>query len=371
MKSFPSCAGLTRASTTFLSCSVKDVDGRDKPGHDDLGRSQRTTVGMKRREFITLFGGAAAWPLAARAQQPVMPVIGLLQAGSAEPNAKRTAYFREGLSKTGYVDGQNVQIDARWAEGRNDRLPDLAADLARRRVAVIVTPLSTAATLAAKAATATIPIVFAVGGDPLKLGLVASLNQPGGNATGMSVLNVELTAKRFGLVHELVPQATHYFALVNPNSALTEPIIKALQADIPGIGRSVEIVRAGSDREIDAAFAEISQKTGGVLMVSPDELFFDRLAQIVALAAHHRLPTIYPYSDSTEAGGLMSYGTDERNVFQEVGIYVGRILKGEKPADLPVVQPTKFELIINLKTAKVLGLTVPPTLLALADEVIE
>ena len=327
---------------------------------------------MKRRDFITLVGGAAAlMPLAVRAQQPTLPVVGLLQAGSAEPNAKRAAAFREGLSRIGYIDGQNVQIEARWAGGRNDRLPEMAIDLVRRRVAVIATPASTAATLAAKAATATIPIVFAVGGDPLKLGLVKSLNQPDGNATGISILNVELTAKRFGLLHELAPQAAHYFALVNPNSALTEPIVKALQGDIPGIGRSVEIVQAGSDSEIDAAFAAISQTGGGVLMVPPDEFFFSRATQLVALASRYALPTIYPYREGAEAGGLMSYGTDELSVYHQVGTYVGRILKGEKPTDLPVMQPTKFEFVINLKTAKTLGLAIPPTLLALADEVIE
>jgi putative ABC transport system substrate-binding protein len=330
---------------------------------------------MKRRDFITLVGGAAAAPvlvpLAARAQQPALPVVGLLQAGSGEPNAKRAATFRLGLSETGYVDGQNVQIEARWAGGRNDRLPEMANDLVRRRVAVIATPASTAATLAAKAATATIPIVFAVGGDPLKLGLVKSLNRPDGNATGISILNVELTAKRFGLLHQLAPQAAHYFALVNPNSALTEPIVKALQGDIPDIGRSVEIVQAGSDSEIDAAFAAISQTGGGVLMVPPDEFFFSRATQLVALASRYALPTIYPYREGADAGGLMSYGTDELSVYQQVGTYVGRILKGEKPADLPVMQPTKFEFVINLKTAKALGLTIPPTLLALADEVIE
>jgi putative ABC transport system substrate-binding protein len=330
---------------------------------------------MRRRDFIAALGGAAAAPvlvpLAARAQQPALPVVGLLQAGSAEPNAKRAAAFRLGLSETGYVDGQNVQIEARWAGGRNDRLPEMANDLVRRRVAVIATPASTAATLAAKAATATIPIVFAVGGDPLKLGLVKSLNRPDGNATGISILNVELTAKRFGLLHQLAPQAAHYFALVNPNSALTEPIVKALQGDIPDIGRSVEIVQAGSDSEIDAAFAAISQTGGGVLMVPPDEFFFSRATQLVALASRYALPTIYPYREGADAGGLMSYGTDELSVYQQVGTYVGRILKGEKPADLPVMQPTKFEFVINLKAAKALGLAIPPTLLALADEVIE
>jgi putative tryptophan/tyrosine transport system substrate-binding protein len=274
------------------------------------------------------------------------------------------------LSKAGYVDGQNVRIEARWSEDRNDRLPELAAELVRLPVAVIATPLSTAATRAAEAATKTIPIVFAVA-DPLGLGFVASLSRPGGNATGFSTLNVELTAKRLGLLHELAPQAAHYFVLVNPNSALTQPIIKALQTDAPNIGRPVEIVRAGTDHEIDVVFAEIAQKGGGVLAVPPDEFVFNHAAQVIALAARHAVPTIYPWREQVQAGGLMSYGADEPTLCQQAGIYVGRILKGEKPADLPVEQPTKFDLVINLKTAKALGLTVPSGVLAIADEVIE
>jgi putative ABC transport system substrate-binding protein len=329
---------------------------------------------MRRRDFIALVGGAAAAPvlppLAARAQQPAMPVVGLLQAGSPEPNAQRLVAFRDGLSKAGYVDGQNVRIEARWSEDRNDRLPELAAELVRQPVAVIATPLSTAATRAAEAATKTIPIVFAVA-DPLGLGFVASLSRPGGNATGFSTLNVELTAKRLGLLHELAPQAAHYFVLVNPNSALTQPIIKALQTDAPNIGRPVEIVRAGTDHEIDVVFAEIAQKGGGVLAVPPDEFIFNHAAQVIALAARHAVPTIYPWREQVQAGGLMSYGADEPTLCQQAGIYVGRILKGEKPADLPVEQPTKFDLVINLKTVKALGLTVPSGVLAIADEVIE
>jgi putative ABC transport system substrate-binding protein len=327
---------------------------------------------MKRRAFLPLLGAAAAWPLAAHAQQqPAMPVVGFLHSGSPEPNVKRVAAFRKGLGEAGFVDGQNVAIEFRWAAGQDDRLPELAADLVRRQVAAIATPVSTAATMAAKAATATIPIVFAVGGDPVKLGLVASLNRPGGNATGISILNTELTGKRLGLLHELVPKATRFVALLNPNSALTEAIVENLQAGVPTLGLPVEIVRAGTEREIDAAFASVSQKPGGALMVPPDEFFFDRRALLVTLAARHALPAIYQAREYADVGGLMSYGTDSLNVYQQTGGYVGRILKGSKPADLPVVQPTKFELVINLKAAKALDLDVPDRLLALVDEVIE
>jgi len=249
-------------------------------------------------------------------------------------------------------------------------LPELAADLVRARVDVIATQLSTASTLAAEAATKTIPIVFAVGA-PLQLGFVASLNRPGGNATGFSTLNVELTAKRLGLLHELVPQAARYFAMVNPDSALTKPIIKLLQNDIPDIGGAIKIVQAGTVDEIDAAFVEISRQGGGALVVPPDEFVFNRLTQLIALAARDAVPTIYPWREAVAAGGLMSYGPDEPSLCEQVGGYVGRILKGEKPADLPVEQPTKFDFVINLKTAKTLGITVPPGVLAIADEVIE
>jgi putative ABC transport system substrate-binding protein len=329
-------------------------------------------VAMRRRTFITLLGGAAAtWPLVTQAQKPAIPVIGFLHSGSPKPTAHLVAAFRKGLGETGYLDGQNVAIEFRWAEGQYDRLPELAADLVRRRVAVIATPGSTPAALAAKAATTTIPIVFATGGDAIALGLVASLSRPGGNLTGYSLLNTELTAKRLGFLRELVPGAAHFVALVNPNSDLTNPAIKDLQAGAATIGLQIEILSAGSDHEIDAAFASLAQKPGSTLIVTPDQFLASRDAQIVALAARHAVPAIYPLREYSIAGGLISYGPNFADAYQQVGIYTGRILKGEKPADLAVQQSTKFELVINLKTAKALGLTVPFGLLNAADEVIE
>ena len=328
---------------------------------------------MNKREFITLLGGAgAAWPIAARAQQAAMPVVGFLGSSSAQVSAKDLEAFRQGLSKTGYVEGRNVVIEFRWTGGREDRMPELAADLVRRQVAVIAAPASTAGALAAKAATSNIPIVFATGSDPVALGLVASLNRPGGNATGVMSLNVELTAKRLGLLRELAPQATRLVALVNPNAVMTDAIIKDVHASVPTLGVSVEILFAGSsDRDIEAAFANLSQKPGGALLVTVDPFFFTRRALIVTLAARHALPTVYFRREFAEVGGLVSYGTSVDNIHELIGIYTGRILKGEKPADLPVAQPTKFDLVINLVTARAIGLNVPPTLLALADEVIE
>jgi putative ABC transport system substrate-binding protein len=323
---------------------------------------------VKRREFITLLGGAAAWPVAARAQQPAMPVIGVLHSGSPEQYANLMTAFRKGLSETGYVEGQNVAIEFRWAAGQDDRLPELAAELIRRQVAVIATPASTPAALAAKAATTTIPVVFTTSGDPVALGLVASINRPGGNATGIIGLTVETTGKRVGLLHELVPQVARVVALVNPNSMLTEVMVKDLGASG---GLPLEIVYAGTNLEIDVVFAQLAQTPGGALLVSPDPFFVYRRAQIVTLAARHALPVIYPVREFVEIGGLMSYGPNFANIVRQAGIYTGRILKGEKPVDLPVLQPTKLELVINLQTAKLLGLAVPATLLALADEVIE
>jgi len=327
---------------------------------------------VKRREFITLIGGAAAWPLAALAQQPAMPVIGFLGASSAQATVKNLEAFRKGLSETGYVEGRNVAIEFRWTEGREDRMPELAADLVRRQVAVIAAPASTAGALAAKAATSSIPIVFGTGADPVAQGLVASLNRPGGNATGVKSLNVELTAKLLGLLRELAPQANRFVALVSRNAAMTDAIVQEVHASVPTLGGPVEILYAGnSDRDIEAAFANLSQKPGAALLVTVVPFFFTRRALIVTLAARHALPTVYFRREFAEIGGLVSYGTSVDNMHELIGIYTGRVLKGEKPSDLPVVQPTKFDMVINLSTAKALAIDVPPTLLALADEVIE
>jgi putative ABC transport system substrate-binding protein len=327
---------------------------------------------MRRREFITLLGGAAVWPIAASGQQPAVPVIGFLGGTSAETSVKRLEAFRKGLRETGYVEGRNVAIEFRWAGAREDQLPELAADLVRRRVAVIAAPGSTAGALAAKAATSNIPIVFASSSDPVALGLVASLNRPGGNVTGVVSLGVELTAKRLGLLSELAPQAKRFVALVSSNAAMTDAIVKDVHANVPILGAPVEILYAGySDRDIEAAFANLSQKPGAALLVTVDPFFFTRRALIVALAARHALPTVYFTREFVDIGGLLSYGANVANIHELTGIYTGRVLKGEKPADLPVAQQTKFEMVINLSTAKALAIDMPHTLLARAEEVIE
>jgi putative ABC transport system substrate-binding protein len=326
---------------------------------------------MKRRAFITLLGGAAvAYPLAARPQQS-MPVIGFLHSGAPGPNANRVAGFRKGLSEAGFVEGQNLAIEYRWADGQAARLPEMAADLIRRQVAVIVTLSSQPATLVAKAATTTIPIVFTWPGDPVDTGLVASLNRPGGNATGISTLNAELAAKRLGLLRELVPKADAISALLNPTNPEADAVSRDLQATARTLGVQFRVLHAGTDPEIDAAFATLAAKPGGALLVNADPFLFIRRAQITALAARHAVPAIYYDREFAVSGGLMSYGTDLPTAWGQAGNYVARILKGEKPGDLPVAQPTKFELVINLKTAKALGLEVPPKLLFTADEVIE
>ena len=326
---------------------------------------------MKRREFITLLGGAAAaLPLAARAQQAAMPVLGFLYAGSPEPSAHLVAAFRAGLSEAGYVEGRNVSIEFRWAHNQADRLPDLANDLITRRVAAIVAPGSLLGPIAAKDATTSIPIVFSMGGDPVEVGLVSSFNRPGGNVTGISSMNSELGSKRVGLLHELLPTARR-FALLASVSPFTNPLVRDVQAGASTLGGEVEIIYATTNGDIDTAFAVIRRKQTDALVIAPGPLFNNNRVQLAILAARYAMPTIYSSREFTEAGGLMSYGPSITEEFRQAGIYAGRVLKGEKPADMPVMRSTKFEFVINLKTAKALGLDVPPSLLARADEVIE
>jgi putative tryptophan/tyrosine transport system substrate-binding protein len=325
-----------------------------------------------RRQLITLLGGAAAaWPLAARAQQAAMPVIGLLHPGSPEANARFVAGFRKGLGETGHVEGRNVSIEYRWGHGESTRLPELAADLVRRAVSVIVTPGGVAAALAAKAETATIPIVFVIGVDPVQADLVVSLNRPGGNVTGITSMNSGLAAKQLGLLRQLLQRDARLAVLVNSSNPQIRFALADVQAAAAAMGHPLDIVTVTTNREITPAFKEAVQKRADAVLISPDPLFSSRPVQLATLAARHAMPAIYALREFAEAGGLISYGSNFTDMFRQAGTYVGRILKGEKPTDLPILQATKFELVINLQTAEALGLDVPATLLALADEVIE
>jgi putative tryptophan/tyrosine transport system substrate-binding protein len=324
---------------------------------------------MTRREFISLVAGAAAWPIAARAQQPTMPVIGFLDPTSSDTFENRLRAFRQGLKDTGYIEGENVAITYRFAENQIDRLPELAADLVRRQVAVIATLANGA--LASKAATTTIPIVFLLAEDPVKVGLVTSLARPGGNLTGINFFSAELVAKRLGLLREVVPTATRVAVLVNPTGPNSETTSRDAQSAARATGLEIQVLNASTSREINLAFAGFVGERPDALFVDIDPFFTSRRFQLVNLASRHAIPTTYPGRQFTEVGGLMSYGSDLRDAWRQVGVYAGRILKGAKPADLPVAQSTKFELVINAETARMLGVTVPPPLLALADEVIE
>jgi putative ABC transport system substrate-binding protein len=332
---------------------------------------------VKRRDFITLLGGAAVapstlLPRAARAQQPVMPVIGFLNAASADTYANRLRGFHNGLKDSGYVEGENLTIIYRWADNHMDRMPELAADLVRRRVAVIVAGTGTVPVVAAKNATSTVPVVFLVSEDPVRIGLVASLARPGGHMTGVNFFNAELNAKRLEILRELVPAATRIGVLVNPtNAPNTEALLRDVEPAARAIGLQMQVLEASTIREIDAVFAGFERERPDALFVSGDGLFNNRRLQLALLAARYRVPASYASRDYPEYGGLMSYGTNVTDAFRQVGAYAGRILKGAKPADLPVVQASKFELVINAQTARMLGLTVPPSLLSIADEVIE
>jgi putative tryptophan/tyrosine transport system substrate-binding protein len=326
---------------------------------------------MRRREFITLLGGtAAAWPVGARAQQPAMPVIGVLYVGSVAA-VEQLAAFRQGLSEAGFVEGRNVIIEYRFAENRLDRLPEMVAELARRPVSIIATPNGMQAALAAKAATATIPVVFSTGVDPVETGLVASLNRPGGNITGIADMSMEIAPKRVGLLRELLPRAARFGLLLDPRGTSANTDVKDAAAAATAIGRPIEILTASTNREIDTAFAKLVEARIEGLLISPHTFLATRRVQVVTLAVRYGVPTIFPFREDVVAGGLMSYGASSTERNRQAGIYVGRILKGAKPADLPIMRATKFEFVINLQTARTLGLDIPPELLTLADEVLE
>ena len=330
------------------------------------------TAFIGRREFVTLLGGAAAFPIRARAQQTAMPVVGIINAGSPETSVSRVTAFRQGLGELGYVEGQNVTIDYRWAEGRYDRYPELVADLIRRKVSVIATGASGPAAFAAKTATSSIPIVFGVGEDPVRLGLVASLARPGGNVTGVNFFTAEVAAKRLGLLRELAPRTTRVAVLVNPaNAASAESTARDVRAAAPALGLQVQMLNAATVREIDTAYASLVRERADALVVAGDGFFNSRRVQLAMLAVRHAIPATYSVRDYPEAGGLISYGTRFADTFRQIGIYCGRILKGAKPADLAVLQSTKFELVVNMQAARMLGIEVPPMLIARADEVIE
>jgi putative tryptophan/tyrosine transport system substrate-binding protein len=324
---------------------------------------------MKRRDFITLLGGAIAWPMAARAQQSAMPVIGVLNTTSPGGRAHILAAFQQGVREAGYIEGRNVAIEYRWAQGQYDRLPDLATDLAGR--VTVIAAHDTPSAIAAKAVTTTIPIVFAIGGDPVKLGLVASLNRPGGNVTGVTFLIATLAAKQLGLLHELLPGAERIVVLVDPKFSTTESFVTEVRTGASAISKKIEVLYAGSSGDIDAVFTSLGKKLPDALLVGPGPFLNNRRVQLVTLATYHRVPAIYLEREAAEAGGLMSYGLNLTDAYRQVGVYAGRVLKGDKPADIPIMQSTKFEFVINLNTAKAFGLSFPPTLLAIADEVIE
>jgi putative ABC transport system substrate-binding protein len=327
---------------------------------------------MIRREFISLLGGAATWPLAARAQQTAMPVVGFVSGQSPEDSAPLGAAFRKALNETGYLEGQNVMVGYHWLGGQYGRLPALMADLVRSRVAVIATPGLTAGALAAKAATTTIPIVFGVAEDPVKLGLIASLARPGGNATGINLLSAEVVAKRLGLLHDLVPKAVRIAVLVNPgNSSIAEATLRDVREAARALGLEIQVLHASTSREIEAAFATLVRERADALFVAPDGFFTSRRVQFATLAARHAIPAVYSNRSYPEVGGLMSYGSDTLDYYRQAGLYTGQILKGAKPADLPVLQSTKWEFVINMQTARALGLDVPNSLQLLADAVIE